>query len=133
MSYIIYLKKDEDHVYAYYATSYRDPITRKPKSKRTYIGRVNPDTKEFLNPEDEKKLQSLSANETEQDPQTNKQTREDNLSDYVSPNLNKELNKVKESIQRQQITINTIQKEQKEIRKLFDMIERAIHLSATQE
>lgn len=32
-------------VYAYDSVSYRDPITKKPKSKRTYLGRVDPITK----------------------------------------------------------------------------------------
>lgn len=31
-------------VYAYSCESYRDPVTKKPKSKRTYLGRVDPAT-----------------------------------------------------------------------------------------
>ncbi len=31
-------------VYAYLSESYRDPVTKKPKSKRTYLGRVDPNT-----------------------------------------------------------------------------------------
>lgn len=34
--------------YAYESVSYRDPITKKPKSKRTYLGRVDPVTREIL-------------------------------------------------------------------------------------
>ena len=32
-------------VYAYSVESYRDPTTKKPKSRRTYLGRVDPVTK----------------------------------------------------------------------------------------
>ncbi len=31
-------------VYAYSCESYRDPVTKKPKSRRTYLGRVDPAT-----------------------------------------------------------------------------------------
>ena len=34
--------------YAYESVSYRDPVTKKPKSKRTYLGRVDPVTREIL-------------------------------------------------------------------------------------
>lgn len=34
--------------YAYESVSYRDPISKKPKSKRTYLGRVDPVTREIL-------------------------------------------------------------------------------------
>lgn len=45
MSCIVYqTNKKTGVVYAYESESYRDPITKKPKSKRTYLGRVDPDT-----------------------------------------------------------------------------------------
>ena len=31
-------------VYAYHSESYRDPITKQPKVRRTYLGRVDPET-----------------------------------------------------------------------------------------
>lgn len=31
-------------VYAYLQTAFRDPVSKKPKSKRTYLGRVDPIT-----------------------------------------------------------------------------------------
>ena len=30
--------------YAYRSESYRDPVTKMPKSRRTYLGRVDPET-----------------------------------------------------------------------------------------
>ena len=51
MSCVVYqTNKQTGHVYAYESVSYRDPITRKPKSKRTFIGRVDPVTKQLLDP-----------------------------------------------------------------------------------
>ena len=35
-------------MYAYWNESYRDPITRKPTARRTYMGRVDPETKEIV-------------------------------------------------------------------------------------
>ena len=35
-------------MYAYWNESYRDPITRKPTARRTYMGRVDPKTKEII-------------------------------------------------------------------------------------
>ena len=34
--------------YAYRSESYRDPITKQPKSRRTYLGRVDPVTNEII-------------------------------------------------------------------------------------
>jgi len=130
MSYIIYLKKDKDHVYAYQATSYRDPVTRKPKSKRVYIGRVDPITHEFLNPEDKKKLQPLTSNSKAKKSDSHTKEKTGTSNEIVSE---KELNKINKTLQTQQLAINSIQKEQKEIRRLFETIGRAIHLSASQD
>lgn len=52
MSSIVYTtNKSNGHVYAYRAWAYRDPLTGKPKSRRTYLGRVDSETHEFLDPE----------------------------------------------------------------------------------
>lgn len=40
--------KKTGYTYAYESVSYRDPVTKKPKSKRTYLGRVDPVTNEIL-------------------------------------------------------------------------------------
>lgn len=34
--------------YAYLQEAYRDPVTKKPKSKRTYLGRVDPVTNQII-------------------------------------------------------------------------------------
>ena len=49
MACVVYMtNKKSGHVYAYESVSYRDPVTKRPKSKRKYLGRVDPITKEFL-------------------------------------------------------------------------------------
>ena len=56
MSFTVYLtNKKTGVVYAYSQTAYRDPVTKKPKSKRTYLGRVDPVTKEIVPKESEGK------------------------------------------------------------------------------
>ena len=49
MSYIIYVtNKKTNTKYAYQSESYRDPVTRQPRSRRTYLGRVDPVTNEII-------------------------------------------------------------------------------------
>ena len=49
MSCIVYVtNKKTNAKYAYRSESYRDPVTKKPKSKRTYLGRVDPETNEII-------------------------------------------------------------------------------------
>ena len=49
MSCIVYItNKKTNTKYAYRSESYRDPITKQPKSRRTYIGRVDPVTNEII-------------------------------------------------------------------------------------
>lgn len=63
MSSIIYqTNKATGNVYAYEAVSYRDPVTKKPKSKRKYLGRVDPVTKMIIpKAEEGKRNRSKSA------------------------------------------------------------------------
>jgi len=67
MSSIVYQKnKKTGIIYAYESTSYRDPVTKKPKSKRTYIGRVDPDTNMIIpKAEEGKRNRSKSAGDFE--------------------------------------------------------------------
>ena len=49
MSCIIYQTNKKTGIkYAYRSESYRDPVTKKPKSRRTYLGRVDPVTDEII-------------------------------------------------------------------------------------
>ena len=49
MSCIVYItNKKTNTKYAYRSESYRDPETKQPKSRRTYLGRVDPDTNEII-------------------------------------------------------------------------------------
>ncbi len=46
MAFTVYqTNKKTGVVYAYRSESYRDPVTKKVKSRRTYLGRVDPETK----------------------------------------------------------------------------------------
>jgi len=49
MSCILYKKNKKTGItYAYESVSYRDPVTKQPRSRRTYLGRVNPETNEII-------------------------------------------------------------------------------------
>lgn len=49
MACIIYQTNKKTGIkYAYRSESYRDPKTKKPKSRRTYLGRVDPITNEII-------------------------------------------------------------------------------------
>ena len=47
-------------VYAYRSESYRDPVTKKPRNKRTYLGRVEPETKKII-PKNDDKMKNRSG------------------------------------------------------------------------
>lgn len=49
MSSIIYITdKKSGRKYAYESFSFRDPQTKKPKTRRVYLGRIDPDTGEII-------------------------------------------------------------------------------------
>lgn len=49
MSFIVHIKnKNNNSVYAYEVESYRDPVTKKARQHRTYLGRVSPETGEII-------------------------------------------------------------------------------------
>ncbi len=49
MSSIVYhFDKKSGNKYAYESQSYRDPVTKKTKTKRTYLGRVHPETGDIM-------------------------------------------------------------------------------------
>ena len=49
MACIVYqTNKKTGVIYAFRSESYRDPVTKKPKSHRTYLGRVDPETKKII-------------------------------------------------------------------------------------
>ena len=49
--------------YAYESESYRDPVTKKPKSRRTYLGRVDPVTGEIIPKAESGKRNRASASD----------------------------------------------------------------------
>ena len=125
MSCIIYItNKKNQHMYAYESTSYRDPVTHKPRSRRKYLGRVDPITKEFINPRSE--TRNVSDVESPHD-SASANTDSANKVSFV---LEKEILKLQTTTSRQQEVIDDIRKEVKELKKLFDTIARAINASA---
>ncbi|MBR1711634.1 MAG: hypothetical protein IJ719_22890, partial [Clostridia bacterium] len=49
MSTIIYRTDPKtQNIFAYKSTSYRDPVTKRPRTKQEYLGRVDPETHEIL-------------------------------------------------------------------------------------
>ena len=66
MSCIVYItNKKTNTKYAYRSESYRDPITKKPKSRRTYLGRVDPVTNEIIpKAEKGKRNRNLTGNDS---------------------------------------------------------------------
>ena len=61
MACIVYqVNKKTNTKYAYRSESYRDPVTKQPRSRRTYLGRVDPETNEII-PKAEKGKRNRSA------------------------------------------------------------------------
>lgn len=109
MACIVYLtNKDSGHMYAYHAVSYRDPQSKKPKSKRTYIGRVDPDTKEFLNPKAaEQKLSQLEPVSGLAFPIQHQDVEDEKLMEELR-GVKKELAEIKSLIMRKDSTVQAI-------------------------
>lgn len=62
MACIIYQTNKKTGIkYAYRSESYRDPETKKPKSRRTYLGRVDPITNEIITKADKGKRNRSSV------------------------------------------------------------------------
>ena len=65
MSCIVYItNKKTNTKYAYRSDSYRDPVTKQPKSKRTYLGRVDPITNEIIPKAEKGKRNRKPVNES---------------------------------------------------------------------
>lgn len=76
MAFIAYVKnKKTGAVYAYSQEAYRDPVTKRPKSKRTYLGRVDPVTHEIVEKAPEGKRNRTKLGEVI-DPESNEPTAE---------------------------------------------------------
>ena len=63
---IVYITNNKTNTkQAYRSESYRDPITKKPKSRRTYLGRVDPVTNEIIpKAEKGKRNRNLTGNDS---------------------------------------------------------------------
>ena len=66
MAYTAYqTNKKTGVVYAYRVESYRDPVTKRPKSRREYLGRVDPVTKTIVEKEKDGKRNRSKLNSTD--------------------------------------------------------------------
>lgn len=85
MSSIIYITdKKTGNKYAYESFSFRDPETKKPRTRRVYLGRIDPETGELIPKAPKgKRNRSMSTNQRRQ---INEEARQqiDNLNDQVS-------------------------------------------------
>ena len=113
MSCVVYLtNKKSGYMYAYESESYRDPITRKPKSRRSFIGRVDPVTKELLDPEKARRLKEKkerSSGKATVQEETNLKPLDSTLS---SEEVIEELRQVKEILLQERDELRRIQNEQ---------------------
>lgn len=113
MSCVVYLtNKKSGYMYAYESESYRDPITRKPKSRRSFIGRVDPVTKELLDPEKARRLKEKkerSSGKATIQEETNLKPLDSTLS---SEEVIEELRQVKEILLQERDELRRIQNEQ---------------------
>lgn len=74
MAFILHQKnKKTGVIYAFEVESYRDPETKKPKSRRTYLGRIDPKTNTLIpkSTEPGKRNRSKVGQETSQTKQSN--------------------------------------------------------------
>ena len=79
------------YVYAYESFSYRDPVTKRPRSKQKYLGRVDPVTKEIRPKGENGKRNRYKPNDQVED-------------------LRKQVEESRQAIQRANETIESLQK-----------------------
>lgn len=112
MSCIVYqTNKKTGVVYAYESESYRDPVTKKPKSKRTYLGRVDPDTNLIIPKAEEGKRNRSNLREA---------------SALLPNDAIEEIAKQKAIIKELQITINELNQKCERSNSIFAMIKELV-------
>ena len=115
MSCVVYLKnKKSGHVYAYESVSYRDPVTRQPKSKRTFIGRVDPVTKQLLDPEKAERLKQKRGKKLNEPSETMAEPK--TISTVDEQSVYKELDQIKETLRQEHDQLLKVQEEQRHTR-----------------
>ena len=117
MASIVYQEnKKTGVVYAYRSESYRDPVTKQPRSHRTYLGRVDPVTKEIIEKaEPGKRNRSRLTGENGTGSVEEKvNTREQELSDQVDK-LKKQLNDLKANFKQMRALISDMDNLMEEI------------------
>ena len=98
-------------VYAYWNESYRDPVTKKPTSKRTYMGRVDPITKEIVEKTEKGKRNRSQLNSLES--QEKPAGKEDSIIELQTQlkNANETISTLRDYIKNVNMTLTKIENE----------------------
>ena len=91
------------YVYAYESFSYRDPVTKRPRSKQKYLGRVDPVTKEIRPKGENGKRNRYKPNDQVKD-------------------LQKKLEENRQTIQRANETIDSLKKKLGKSDKFYEQL-----------
>lgn len=120
MACIVYItNKKTNTKYAYRSESYRDPVTKQPKSRRTYLGRVDPVTNEII-PKAEKGKRNRNPIGSVQSDVDKQQVK------LYNPSNNAELRHQIELLREQQIDLkNKIASMDNSISKIYSLIHEA--------
>ena len=121
MSCIVYRTNPKTGVkYAYRSESYRDPTTKKPKNRREYLGRVDPETQKIIpKAEDGKRNRSKLGV-----PNTNDDVMPKEVSDVIAEQRNEieHLHNVIDELREQQLQTK------KALTKIRDAIDEQLNL-----
>ena len=95
------------YVYAYESSSFRDPVTKRPRSKQKYLGRVDPVTNEIRPKGENGKRNRYKPNDQVEE-------------------LKRQIEESKQAIQSANETIESLQKKLDRSDKLFEQLKRAV-------
>ena len=120
MSCIVYItNKNTNTKYAYRSESYRDPLTKKPKSRRTYLGRVDPETNEII-----PKAANGKRNRTPVQSGSAGTASSSGISPQIVTSLQKQLDNLQKQQTRVMQEVSTVNDLIAEIRKEIDLLEQ---------
>jgi len=121
MSCIVYItNKNTNTKYAYRSESYRDPVTKKPKSRRTYLGRVDPETNEII-----PKAANGKRNRTPVQSDSVGTASSSGISLQIVKSLQKQLDNLQKQQTRVMQEVSTVNDLIAEIRKEIDQLEQS--------
>lgn len=113
MSCIVYQKnKANGVIYAYESKSYRDPVTKKPRCKRTYLGRVDPVTNRIIPKAEEPGRRNRASSAGD--------------SGFIPEPIRDELRRQNELIRQLQSQVNELSRRDKESTELISKMKRLL-------